>query len=590
MSDKNQDKHGVSRRQFMGITGGVMGAALGAYALGSHFFDQPPEVNHRTLESSRFTTENQTTDVLVIGGGMAGLFAAVKAHDAGARVTMVSKGRLGSSGLTPFAKGIFSYNPKTSKMTIDDFVKQVSESSLNTNNPVFTRQLAEHSQDRVNELKSWGFFDSPLYNESFMRPINERQIPLHERIMITQLVKQDGRVVGASGFSLDEPKIIHFHAKTVVLCTGSGGFKPNGFPVCDLTHDGSIMAYKIGAKITGKEWNDGHPGSAKNSGSSYDNWHGQVEEKPSVTGVEVHHDLGMDLNYQAYRLGGPVKMVPPGAGDNPDLTGGPFIPEKFKRAGGPPPQPQSNGLRGLFQKNQHQGPPGMGGEQVGGSSAGMAIHKSEGLVPINETGLSTIPGLYAAGDALGSHMVGGIYTQIGSSLAGSAVQGAIAGEAAAIQSQQLSSLPISAENQQSNEQYILAPLARERGYSPAWVTQVLQGIMIPNFVLYIKKERMLQAALAYIEELRDHHVPMLKAEDLHKLRIAHETENMIITAEMKLKASIMRKESRCSHYRLDYPEVDRKNWDAWLNIWQDEQGNMQFEKQPFSLWPHFVSA
>lgn len=590
MSDKNQDNLGVSRRQFMGITGGVMGAALGAYALGSHFFGQPPEVNHRTLETSRFTTENQTTDVLVIGGGMAGLFAAVKAHDAGANVTMVSKGRLGSSGLTPFAKGIFSYNPKTSKMTIDDFLNQVAESSLNTNNPVFTRQLAEHSQDRVNELKSWGFFDSPLYNESFMRPINERQIPLHERIMITQLVKQDGRVVGASGFSLDEPKIIHFHAKTVVLCTGSGGFKPNGFPVCDLTHDGSIMAYKIGAKITGKEWNDGHPGSAKNSGSSYDNWHGQVEEKPSVTGVEVRHDLGMDLNYQAYRLGGPVKMAPPGAGDNPDLTGGPFIPEQFKRAGGPPPQPENSGLRGLFQKDQHQGPPGMGGEQVGGSSAGMAIHKSEGLVPIDETGLSTIPGLYAAGDALGSHMVGGIYTQIGSSLAGSAVQGAIAGEAAAIQSRQLSNLPISAENQQSNEQYILAPLARERGYSPAWVTQVLQGIMIPNFVLYIKKERMLQAALAYIEELRDHHAPMLMAEDLHKLRIAHETENMIITAEMKLKASLMRKESRCSHYRLDYPEVDRKNWDAWLNIWQDEQGNMQFEKQPFSLWPHFASA
>ena len=42
-----------------------------------------------------------------------------------------------------------------------------------------------------------------------------------------------------------------------------------------------------------------------------------------------------------------------------------------------------------------------------------------------------IPGLYAAGDALGSHMSGGIYTQICSSLAGSAVQGAVAGKAAA---------------------------------------------------------------------------------------------------------------------------------------------------------------
>jgi len=47
--------------------------------------------------------ENEA-DVLVIGSGMAALFAAVKAHDAGAKVLMVSKGRLGTSGMTPFAK------------------------------------------------------------------------------------------------------------------------------------------------------------------------------------------------------------------------------------------------------------------------------------------------------------------------------------------------------------------------------------------------------------------------------------------------------------------------------------------------------
>lgn len=81
---------------------------------------------------------------------------------------------------------------------------------------------------------------------------------------------------------------------------------------------------------------------------------------------------------------------------------------------------------------------------------------------------SNIPGLYAAGDALGSHMVGGTYTQIGSSLAGSAVHD----------------------------------------------------------------------ALAYIEELRDHAAPMLRAANMHELRLAHETRNMILSAEMKLRASL----------------------------------------------------
>lgn len=193
--------------------------------------------------------------------------------------------------------------------------------------------------------------------------------------------------------------------------------------------------------------------------------------------------------------------------------------------------------------------------------------------------------MYAAGDALGSHMSGGIYTQIGSSLAGSAVQGAIAGEAAALASTRVTRIPIAVERRNSITEEILAPLKREKGYSPAWVTQVLQAVMIPNFVLYIKKERMMNGALAYVEELRDHHVPMLLAEDRHQLRLAHETRNMIISAEMKLKASLMRKESRCSHYRLDYPDIDDENWRAWINIYKDAEGNMQLEKQAFGSWP-----
>ena len=93
------------------------------------------------------------------------------------------------------------------------------------------------------------------------------------------------------------------------------------------------------------------------------------------------------------------------------------------------------------------------------------------------------------------------------------------------------------------------------------------------------------AALAYIEELRDHHQPMLKAADMHELRLAHETANMILNAEMKLRASLYRKESRCSHYRLDFPEADTKNWNCWINLYQSEDGLMKLEKQPFESWP-----
>ncbi|KZL19848.1 Ferredoxin--NADP reductase [Pseudovibrio axinellae] len=575
------NKLNLSRRQLFGAAGGILGtAALSSLPTQAGVVEQNP----RKAAPGEFTVEQHKTDVLIIGGGMAGLFAAVNAHDNGAHVTMVSKGRLGASGLTPHAKRFYSFDKDNSTMSVDDFVKNISKSSVYTNNPVFTRQLAEHSAERIYDLKKWGFFNSPLYNESFMRPINEREIPLHERVMITHLLKEKGRVVGASGFSLNENKVIHFHTKTTILCTGAGAFKPNGYPISDLTHDGTIMAYKIGAKVTGKEWNDGRLTTAEDSGSSYDNWNGRTEQMPSVIAEDITYHHSMALNYEAYTKGGPVTARTPEKMEHTSEDDAPHAPEGYRSFDPAPAPDETGGLLGLT-KNMTSTAPDPNRELVGGSTAGMAMHKAEGLVPIDEAGLTTLPGLYAAGDALGSYMQGCIFNQMGAPITGSAVQGAIAGEAAAKASKDAKDLFASHQQLKRVQQEMLAPLVRERGYSPAWVTQVLQGVMIPNFVLYMKKERMMQGALAYVEELRDHHVPMLVADDLHRLRLAHETENMIITAEMKLKASIMRTESRCGHYRLDYPEVDIENWQAWINMWQDEKGGMQFEKQNFDAWP-----
>ncbi len=197
--NKKED-NGISRREFIAMSGGAAGfATLVAMGVPAGWAENKSDVDLDTMNIK----ENKT-DVLVIGGGMAGLFAAVKAYDAGSKVMLVSKGRLGSSGMTPFAKGIFAYDAKNEKLSLDEFVDTVSRSALGTNNPVYTRQMAEHSLARVNELREWGFFDSPLYNNSFSKPITERNIPVMERIVITHLIKEDGRIAGAAGFSLDE--------------------------------------------------------------------------------------------------------------------------------------------------------------------------------------------------------------------------------------------------------------------------------------------------------------------------------------------------------------------------------------------------
>ena len=148
---------GMSRRDFMLLAGGVAGMA----AMASNGAQKSWAANSSGVDPGKMEIRESEVDVLVIGGGMAGLFAAVKAHDAGAKVTLVSKGSLGASGQTPFAKGIFVYDPATAQVSLDEFVDTVSRSALGTNNPVYTRQMAEHSLARVNELRKWGFFESP---------------------------------------------------------------------------------------------------------------------------------------------------------------------------------------------------------------------------------------------------------------------------------------------------------------------------------------------------------------------------------------------------------------------------------------------
>ena len=62
---------------------------------------------------------------------------------------------------------------------------------------------------------------------------------------------------------------------------------------------------------------------------------------------------------------------------------------------------------------------------------------------------------------------------------------------------------------------------------------------------------------------------------------------MVLNAEMILRASLFRTESRGLHYREDYPRRDDPTWLAWVKIMQDEQGGMKLLKEPVprEWWP-----
>ena len=119
---KTANENEITRRDFLGLSAGVVGSTLGAISLAGLSSSLGWAENIVKVDVKNIENTQSEVDVLVIGGGMAGLFAAVKAHDAGAGTLMVSKGRLGSSGQTPFAKGIFAYDPGSETLSLDDFV------------------------------------------------------------------------------------------------------------------------------------------------------------------------------------------------------------------------------------------------------------------------------------------------------------------------------------------------------------------------------------------------------------------------------------------------------------------------------------
>jgi succinate dehydrogenase/fumarate reductase flavoprotein subunit len=207
------------------------------------------------------------------------------------------------------------------------------------------------------------------------------------------------------------------------------------------------------------------------------------------------------------------------------------------------------------------------------------VHKAGGIWPAGTDGSTSRPGLYAAGGALGTMQMGAVYSSPGNALCGSAVTGARAGTAASIFSKQSEKPDIDQAKINSLKAVIQEPAERKGGFSPRWVTQLLQNIMIPYYIMYIKKQDRMEAALTLVEFMRDHLAPKLTAKDPHDLRLALETKNMILNAEMRLKSSLFRTESRGCHYREDFPQRDDKNWLTWVLL-KEENGEMKAYKEP----------
>ena len=233
------------------------------------------------------------TDVLVIGGGGAGTSAAIEADNAGAKVMVVTKLRMGDAN-TMMAEGGIQAADKPNDSPAQHFLdafggghfaakkellyKLVSEAPeailwLNELGVEFDKMedgtmVTTHgggtSRKRMHAAKDYS-------GAEIMRTLRDevlnRQIPVVDFTAAIELILDDkGNAAGAVLMNMETGEILVAKAKTVIIATGGAGrLHYQGFPTSNhygATADGLILGYRAGAKLLYADTLQYHPTGA----------------------------------------------------------------------------------------------------------------------------------------------------------------------------------------------------------------------------------------------------------------------------------------------------------------------------------------
>ena len=220
------------------------------------------------------------TDVLVIGGGTAGCYAAVTiSKNSDLSVLVVEKANIKRSGcLAAGINAINAYNVKGRvpqdyvDYTIKDANGIVRKDLVLTAANRFNEITAEVEKlglvilkDKNGEYVNRGNRNIKINGENF-KPIlanavkKSKNVKVLNTVNITDLITENGEVKGAVGFSIKENAAYKILAKKVIVATGgaSGLYKPNnpGFSRHKMwyppfnTGAGYAMGIKAGAEMT----------------------------------------------------------------------------------------------------------------------------------------------------------------------------------------------------------------------------------------------------------------------------------------------------------------------------------------------------
>ncbi|MFF0818203.1 FAD-dependent oxidoreductase [Rhodococcus sp. NPDC003318] len=218
--------------------------------------------------------EELNTDVLVIGGGPAGTWAALRAAQAGADVVLVDKGYCGTSGATaPSGTGVWYVAPDRDARDRAKADREALGGYLADHR--WMDRVLDQTYENMNLLGDEGRYPFPVDPDTGGQIRTGLQGPEYMRRMRTWirragvrildhspalelLVDADGRVRGADGHRRQENRDYRVTAGAVVLASGGCALLAGALGTNVDTGDGALMAAEVGASFSGMEFSNAY--------------------------------------------------------------------------------------------------------------------------------------------------------------------------------------------------------------------------------------------------------------------------------------------------------------------------------------------
>ncbi|BAY66113.1 fumarate reductase/succinate dehydrogenase flavoprotein domain-containing protein [Calothrix brevissima NIES-22] len=493
---------------------------------------------------------NLQTDVLVIGGGPAGTWAAWSAASAGAKVVLVDKGYCGTSGCAAASGNGVWYVPPDAEARETAKASREALGGFLANRTWMDRVL-DQTYTNVNLLAEWGYpfpvdeegkpyrrsLQGPEYMRLMRKQIKRVGVTILDNSPALQLlVDAEGAVAGATGTNRQTGKQWVVRAGAVIIATGGCAFLSKALGCNVLTGDGYLMAAEAGAEMSGMEFSNAYgisPAFSSVTKTLFYNWATfTYEDGTPIPGAGSQR--GRSVIAQTL-LTQPVYAILDQANEDmqvhmrkaqPNF----FLP--FDRAGIDPFNqrfPVTLRLEGTVR--------GTGGIRI-----------------VDSTCAASVRGLYAAGDAATRELICGGFTGGGSHNAAWAISsGCWAGKSAAEYAKNLGDWTKQRPVQAVGEAGLIS--GSQHQIKAEEVIKATQAEVFPYDRNLFRKQEGLTASLQRLNHLWQE-IRSSQAGDGRNIIQLREAAAMVATARWMYSSALERKETRGMHKHLDFPEMD----------------------------------